>query len=183
MSFLHLFLLFMKFGILCVGGGYMLVPFLNAELVEGYGIMSAETFRNLFSVAQVTPGPIGINAATYVGYTQFGVPGAVAMSVALVLPSLILTTVAVYTLKRYEAHWAVRGFLAGVRPATVGLIAGTLVIFAEMSIFTGPLAWPPPGVNPGALAIAATACVLQFKTRVTLTWLILGSAALGALIC
>ncbi len=197
MSFGWLCLTFMKFGILCIGGGYMLVPFLNNELVAQYGILTAEQFRNLFSVAQVTPGPIGINAATYVGFISYGVAGAVAVSVALVLPSLILTTLATFTLKRYESHWAVRGFLAGVRPATVGLIAGALLIFVGMSVFTGalPLDYPVrrwfdpaavcawPGVNRGALAIAAVAAVLQLRTKLTITWLILAAALLGAFIC
>ncbi len=197
MSLWLLILVFLKFGFLCIGGGYMLVPFLTTELVDTRGVLTAEQFANLFSIAQVTPGPIGINAATYVGYTQQGVAGAILASIALTLPPFVMTVIAVYTLKRYENHTLIRGFLAGARPATVGLIAGALLIFVEMSIAKGhiPLDYPYllltqadakftfPALSWGALAIAVVMYVLQRRTKLSMTWLILLSALLGAFLC
>lgn len=200
MSLTLLFLVFAKCGLLCIGGGYMLVPFLISELVEGHQVLSLEQFTNLCGIAQVTPGPIGINSATYVGYLQQGPLGAVVASIGLVFPSFILINIAVYLLKRYEHSVGIEGFMAGARPATLGLIIGAFFIFADMSIVTGhfpvdyPWRWlqaalagtgPAPvafAFNLGATLIFAGALWLQLRQQVRLTWLIIGSAVAGALL-
>ena len=96
MTLVSIFLVFFKFGLLCFGGGYMLIPLLSAELV-GTGPshpLTPEAFANLVSIAQVTPGPVGINTATYVGYTQRGVLGACLGTVGMVMPALFLVILA-----------------------------------------------------------------------------------------
>ena len=90
MSPAALFLVFAKFGCICFGGGFVLVPLLIAEMVEKRQVISMDVFGNLVSIAQVTLGPIGINAATYIGYLQGGVPGSLLASLGLVFPSLVL---------------------------------------------------------------------------------------------
>ena len=143
MTLLEIYWAFFKFGLLCFGGGYMLVPLLSAELV-GTGPsdpLTPEAFANLVSIAQVTPGPIGINTATYVGFTQQGILGACLGTLGIVTPAVFLVILAVKLLKRYETSIPVQGFLAGMRPASFGLVLSAAVIFAELSVFRTAIPW------------------------------------------
>ena len=140
-SLFGLYWVFFKFGLLCFGGGYMLVPLLTAELVGPGKPLAPGEFANLLSIAQATPGPIGINTATYVGYTQHGVVGAVLATLGMITPAMILVILAIRLLKRWESSLAVQGFLTGMRPASFGLILSAAVIFAELSVFTGEIPW------------------------------------------
>lgn len=192
MSFTVLYLVFVKFGILCFGGGYMLVPLLMNELVGAPPRpLSPEVFRDLLSVAQVTPGPIGINTATYVGFVQQGIIGSAAATAGMITPALLLVILAVKLLRKYEKSIVIQGFLAGMRPASFGLILSAAVIFAELSIFDSPLPWKewfcgmwsPVGINWGALLIGIGTFVLMTKTKIPFLWLIAASAVLGGFIC
>ncbi len=199
MTLVSIFLVFFKFGLLCFGGGYMLIPLLSAELV-GAGPshpLTPEAFANLVSIAQVTPGPVGINTATYVGYTQQGVLGACLGTIGMVTPALFLVILAIKLLKRYETSIPVQGFLTGMRPASFGLVLSAAVIFAELSIFPGKIPWMgfwkmladgagmPEGfgINWGCVVIAAATVPVLMKTRINFLWLLLISALLGTLFC
>ncbi|MBO5763111.1 MAG: chromate transporter [Lentisphaeria bacterium] len=194
MTLAMLYGLFVKYGFLCFGGGYALVPLLTAELVQQQKLMTAEEFGRLLGVAQITPGPIGINTATYVGFTQCGIIGGIAGTLGLVTPALILVILAYYFLKRWEKTVWVRGIFAALRPAAFGMLLTAILVFAEISIFTGPL--PLEFLknricgNPAEwdfsirflpLLIAAASMLLQLKTKLSFLWLIAGAAGLGAL--
>ncbi len=199
MNLLALYLVFFKFGLLCFGGGYMLIPLLSAELVGPAPCpLRPEEFANLVSIAQATPGPIGINTATYVGYTQQGVPGAVVATLGIVTPALLLVILAIKLLKRYEKSLPVQGFLAGMRPASFGLILSAAVIFAELSVFTGEIPWHEYysylsgatakvatgiGFRWPAFVLAAVTVVLMLRTKLSFMYLLLGSAVIGAFLC
>ena len=200
-ALLRLYGMFVRYGLLCFGGGYVLVPLFVHELVEQRGVLSRELFGNLVAIAQMTPGPIGVNTATFVGYTQCGVAGAVVGTLGLLTPAVVLVSCTVASFRRWERHWLVQGLLSGVRPVTIGLIASALVIFAELSLFTGPLPhhhlWPAVcgrepwcavadsaralGVRWPAVAISVGCVVLLERTRTKVLWLIVGSSILGAL--
>ena len=176
---------------LCFGGGYILIPLLQSELVEDRGVLKAQEFADLVSVAQVTPGPIGINTATYVGFTQHGVFGAVLATLGIVTPTLVLVILAAKLLKRYHSSVPIQGFLRGMRPASLGLIFAAALIFSEMSVFRGAIPWLKPqeymaclrGVRMPSLLIAAATLVILMKTKVSFLYLLLVSAALGAFLC
>ncbi|MBP5531053.1 MAG: chromate transporter, partial [Lentisphaeria bacterium] len=152
---------------------------------------AAQEFADLVSVAQVTPGPIGINTATYVGFTQHGVFGAVLATLGIVTPTLVLVLLAAKLLKRYHSSVPIQGFLRGMRPASLGLIFAAALIFAEMSVFRGAIPWLKPaewlaflrGVRIPALLIAAGSLAVLLKTKVSFLYLLLISAALGAFLC
>ena len=199
MTLLQLYMVFFKFGILCFGGGYMLIPLLSAELVgTGPGVpLTPKAFANLVSIAQATPGAIGINTATYVGFTQQGVIGACLGTIGLVTPALFLMLLAIKLLKKYETSIPVQGFLAGMRPASFGLILSAAFIFAELSIFPGPIPWAglwkmltsnaglPPGlgVNWGCVAVTAVTIPILKKTRFSFLALLFLSALFGIFFC
>lgn len=196
MSMLGLYLLFIKYGLLCFGGGYVLVPLLMSDFVAARGIMSAEEFGRLVAVAQMTPGPIGINTATYVGYKLFGITGAAVGTLGLMTPALVLVLLAMAFIKRYEKTLPVAGALAGLRPAAYGLILVAVVVFAELSIFTAKvpveylrslIAGNPAEWNFGVrlipLLLAAATVWFQQKTKISFLWLIAASAVIGAFFC
>ena len=197
MTILQLYLVFAKFGLLCFGGGYMLVPLLTAELVGPGKPLAPTEFSSLVSIAQATPGPIGINTATYVGFTQHGVIGSILATAGIITPALILVILAIKLLKRYEQSLPVQGFLAGMKPASFGLILSAAVIFAELSVFSADIPWH--GIwqwltgatvdfhgfhlRISALLIAAATTVIMLKTRISFMYLLLVSAILGAFLC
>ena len=192
MTLTSLYLTFFKFGLLCFGGGYMLIPLLTSELVgEPPRPLAPQEFADLVSVAQVTPGPIGINTATYVGFTQQGVLGAVLATAGIVTPTLVLVILAAQLLKRYEKSVFIQGFLRGMRPAALGMILAAAVIFAELSVFSVPVPWLAPdkfmaflrGVRIPGLIIAVVTTVILMRTKVSFMYLLLISAVLGAVFC
>ncbi len=197
MTFVVLYFLFVKYGFLSFGGGYMLVPLFIHDLVESYGVISYQEFGNLVAIAQMTPGPIGINTATYIGYLTHGVPGALLATAGLLTPAVILVILAAFSFKKWEHNPIVQGMLGGMRPATLGLIISAILIFADMAIFTHPLPIPklleffgipanvPPPAEPfgicwSALAIAAASCVLLGRFRINVIYIIFGAALFGA---
>lgn len=189
MSMMQLFWVFLKFGLLCFGGGYMLVPLFTADLVGGYRVLSQEDFVNLVSIAQMTPGPIGINCATYVGFLQHGIAGALVATTALVMPAYFLVILAAKLLAKWEKNFFVQGFLAGMRPAAAGMVVIAGLLFAEMSIFRGNLPYHAEGtlegfgIRYGALVIFAIAIYCQHKFKLKAPAVIIGAAVLGMLLC
>ena len=89
-QYIVLFFQFCKFSVLCFGGGYMLIPLLTAEFVDREGVLTMDQFGNLLSVAQVTPGPVGLNTATYVGFVNGGFFGSLAASLGLIAPTIVI---------------------------------------------------------------------------------------------
>lgn len=133
MVYFYLFIIFFKVGVLGFGGGYAILTLIFQD-VQAFGIMSAHEFANLVALSQVTPGPIAINAATYVGYNAAGVPGAVLATVAVSLPSFILCMLVLLFLHKFQTNKVVMGVLAGIRPATVGLMASAFLFMAQTAI-------------------------------------------------
>ena len=155
-------LVFLKYGLLAFGGGFVLVPMYVRDFVGGtapYVQMSHADFSNLMSLTQMTPGPVSINAATFFGYHMAGVPGAILATLCLLLPSFFLLTWALRSLEKWKTSRIVKGILVGARPATVALLASAFWTFAGMSIWEAS----PDGFvfRPLALAVAGFAvCAL-----------------------
>ena len=196
-QYLVLFLQFCKFTVLCFGGGYMLIPLLTEEFVGPDKVLTESAFGNLVSVAQVTPGPVGLNTATYVGYVNGGFFGSLAASLGMVVPTLLIGCSAVAGINRWKDTFLVRGMLKGTRLAAVALIMYAVTIFFGMSIFTQQIPWDAFGalfkferpVLPDGFAISlpgvlicGTVIVLMLKTKLPTTAVLLGSAAAGALL-
>lgn len=198
MNLWTLFWVFVKFGCVSFGGGFVLVPLLITEMVEKRQIISLDAFGNLVSIAQVTPGPVGINSATYIGYIQDGVVGGTLASFGLILPSLILGPILFYAVARWKNSLVISGMLRGVRPVSLALVFFAVFLFMGMSVFTAPIPFEAVGelfrggtftipqnfrLSFSGLAICLVVLLLMWKTRLSTTWLILLSAAAGALIC
>ncbi len=136
MILLKLLFLFFRIGLFSFGGGYAMLPLIYQGASELTG-MTTEEFSRLVALSQVTPGPVAINAATYVGYQCAGVAGAAAATLGVVLPSVLLVFIVSHFLVKFKENLAFQSILAGIRPATVGLLGSAVVFLAQGSIFTG----------------------------------------------
>jgi chromate transporter len=137
--YLQLFYTFFKIGLFGFGGGYAMLSMIQGEVVTRYGWLTASEFTDIVAISQMTPGPIGINAATYVGYTATGsVFGSVVSTFAVVFPSFILMlTISKFFLK-YQHHPVVEAIFSGLRPAVVGLLASAALVLMTKENFGSP---------------------------------------------
>lgn len=176
-------LIFLKYGALAFGGGYVLVPMYIRDFVgAGASLLQLppEEFANLMALTQMTPGPIGINAATFFGYRLGGVAGAAVATAALVLPGSILLSLALASLERFSGSRVVKGVLAGVKPATMALMLSAALSFAGMSLWSiadgGGFS-----IHLDAIALAVFACFATVSRRLGVMQTIFASAAASLL--
>lgn len=123
MVWLQLFWSFFQIGLFSFGGGYASLPLIQGEIVDRLGWLDMAAFSDLVTISQMTPGPIGINAATFVGIQVAGIPGALLATFSYVLPSCVIVSVLARLYTKYKNLWVMQGILAGLRPAVVALIA------------------------------------------------------------
>ena len=168
MSLFVLFLIFPKIAVLTFGGGYAMVPLFEHEIVTRHAFMSAADFANLIGLAQVTPGPIGFNSATYVGMAQGGFSGSFIASLGVMVPSIIISLiVAVFLRKAADAKW-MKLLMKGVRPCVVGIIGAAVIFFAKTAI-----CWQ------GAVIFALVVFIRGEWGRLNPIWSLAASAFLG----
>ena len=142
MIYLQLFYEFFKAGLFAIGGGMATLPFLY-DMSDKMGWFTYADLANMVAISESTPGPIGINMATYVGYTLRGVPGAVTATVGLITPSIIIILIIAKFLQAFKDSPLVDAAFYGLRPASTGLIAA-----AGLSVLA--LVLVNPGVSEGA---------------------------------
>ena len=134
----HLLLLFLEFfktGLFAVGGGLATVPFIR-DMGATYGWITEAEIANIIAIAESTPGPIGVNAATYVGYLVYGIPGAVLATLGLVTPSVIIIVLIAKAIKKYYDSHLVQSLFRALRPAAIGLItaAGFSLLLTALGV-------------------------------------------------
>lgn len=131
MIFLQLFWVFFQIGLFGFGGGYAMLSLIQAEVVNHYRWITESQFTEIVAISQMTPGPIGINSATYIGYTVTGsVWGSALSTFAVMLPSFILVLTISFFFARFRRNKYVEAIFVGVRPATVGLIASAALVLS-----------------------------------------------------
>ena len=147
MIFLWLFLTFLQIGLFGFGGGYAMISLIQTETVVHHHWLSTAEFTNIVAISQMTPGPVGINAATYCGYTAvhnagFSEPmailGAFATTLALMLPSLVLMILIAKILLKYMHTATVEHVFMGLRPAVVGLLLAAALLLMTPENFSSP---------------------------------------------
>ena len=136
MLYLRLFWEFFKTGLFSVGGGMATIPFLSA-MAGKTGWFTQQQLADMIAVGESTPGPIGVNMVTYVGFTTAGIPGAVIATVGLVTPSVIVILIIARILQAFRQNKYVDAAFYGLRPCSVGLIAAAaLLLTAVLLVFT-----------------------------------------------
>lgn len=137
MIYLQLFLSFLQVGLFSIGGGYAAMPLIQAQVVEGHGWLTMSEFTDLITIAEMTPGPIAVNSATFVGIRIAGIPGAVIATVGCITPSLFIVTLLAYVYYRYNKLSALQSVLGALRPAVVALIASAGINILLQVVFNG----------------------------------------------
>lgn len=133
MLYLRLFYEFFKAGLFAIGGGLATLPFLK-KIGETTGWYTQAQLANMIAISESTPGPIGVNMATYVGYESGGVLGSIVATIGLITPSIIVIMIVSSFLKKYQENKYVQAVFYGLRAASVALIAASLVSVVEMSL-------------------------------------------------
>lgn len=163
--YLKIFWTFFKIGLFGFGGGYAMISMIQAEVVSNHGWMTNGEFTDIVAISQSTPGPIGINSATYVGYTSvvnagysslWGALGSLIATFAVVLPSLILMLAISRFFMKYKNHPAVEDTFMGLRPAVVGLLAAAALLLMNAENFSAP------GENPWQFFISVGLFLFAF---------------------
>ena len=131
MIYLELFWTFFVIGMFTIGGGYAMLSLIQNEVVTVHGWISDGTFTDIVAISQMTPGPIGINSATYIGYEVLAnsgasefmcILGSLTATFAVVLPSFIIVLMLCKVYEKWKNHYMFQGIMAGLKPATIGLI-------------------------------------------------------------
>ena len=138
MMYAYLFTIFFKIGLFGFGGGLAMLP-LIFQSVQTFGIMSSQEFSNLVALSQVTPGPMAVNAATYVGFNYAGIPGAMVATLGVCLPAFILMIIVFKFIQRFNDSKGIQGAMTGIRPVTVALIGTAAIFVSETVLVKGPL--------------------------------------------
>ena len=134
MIYLQLFIIFFKVGLFGFGGGYAILSLIYQD-IQVFGTLSADDFSNLVALSQVTPGPIAINAATFVGMKTAGLLGAIVATTAVSMPSFILIMLAIAFINKFKNNRNVQYILQGIKPATVGLMASAFIFMATTALW------------------------------------------------
>ena len=170
-TWLNLYYIFFKIGLFSFGGGYVMLPLIY-QSVELHNLLPLAEFADVVALSQMTPGPIAVNAATYIGYRNAGLIGSVFATLGVISPSMILVFVILKVMKHFENNPLTQAILDGVKPVTVGMIAVASLYFLERSVFRGKLIssdlWEMQlsFVNLPAILIFLFVIILVTKTKI-----------------
>ncbi|MDE6198070.1 MAG: chromate transporter [Muribaculaceae bacterium] len=188
MIYLRLIWSYLKIGFFGFGGGYAMLALIENEIVTP-GWITQQMFTDIVAISQMTPGPIGINSATYIGYVApaasspalasplFGILGSLLCTIVVVLPSFFLVRYAGHYIQRHRDSAALKGIFAGLRPVVIGLIASAALILMNGENF----GHTPPDIAK-SVVLAAVALAITLFTRIHPILLIIAAGIIGWLI-
>ena len=184
MELIELFLAFLQIGALSFGGGYAAIPLISRQAIETYGWMTVEDFSDLVTIAEMTPGPIAINAATFIGMRVSGIPGALIATLGVILPSCIIVSLLAYLYYRFRKLTLIQGMLKSLRPAVVSMIlaAGLTILIPTFFGNVTSLGNLLENTNYRAVLLFSAALLLlrKFRFNPIVVMLITGGAELAA---
>lgn len=137
MIYIQLFLSFLQVGLFSIGGGYAAMPLIRSQVVETHTWLTMSEFTDLITIAEMTPGPIAVNSATFVGIRIAGIPGAVIATLGCILPSCFICSLLAFVYFRYKEVTVLKSILGSLRPAVVALIAGAGLSILELVLWGG----------------------------------------------
>lgn len=186
MIYLKLIWSYLKIGLFGFGGGYAMLSLIQREIVTP-GWITEKMFTDIVAISQMTPGPIGINSATYIGYSAphmagytnplWGILGSVVCTLTVVLPSFMLVAWTSHYIRRNRESVVIRGIFAGLRPVVIGLIASAALLLMNSDNFGDTR----PQVLVSVIIAVAALCVVLF-TKIHPIWVIVASGVAGFLI-
>ena len=165
MIYLQLFWSFLQIGALSFGGGYAAMPLIQAQIVTQHGWLTMREFTDLVTIAEMTPGPIAVNSATFVGTRIAGIPGALAATAGCILPACVLVMLIAKLYLKYRNIAVLQSVLASLRPAVVAMIASAGVLILVSAFWSGSVALAE--TNWLMVGIFACSFVLLRKTKLS----------------
>lgn len=172
MIFIQLFKTFFTIGLFSFGGGYAMLPLIQNEVVSKHNWITNSQFANIVAVSQITPGPIAINSATYIGYTATNsVWGSACATFGVCLPSLIVVVLLYLFLQRFKESFFVKNAFKGLKIGVVGLILGAALILMTPENFIDYKSW----------ILCLVSFIACYRFNVSPITLIFGAAAFGVL--
>lgn len=183
MLLLKLFFAFIQVGLFSVGGGYAAIPLIQEQIVNIYGMMTLEEFSDLITVAEMTPGPISINSATFVGMRIAGIPGVLICTIGCIIPSFCICLTLAHFYYKYRSVSGVQIVLGSLRPAVVALIASAGASILMLGLFQAELKEVVLGnIRYVELGIFVIALWILRKYKASAISIILGSGIVGTII-
>jgi chromate transporter len=189
MVFFDLFAAFFKIGLFSFGGGYAMIPLIQSE-VSRYGWLKASEFANIIAISEMTPGPIAVNSATYIGFTAAGILGSIVATLGVALPSLIVVLIIAKFFFGFQKHPLNESVFYVLRPVIAALIITAAVFVAETAIINIKLTIdsvaklffnPLQTINFKSVTILMISVLAIVKLKIHPVLVIMGSGVLGVI--
>lgn len=179
MIYLQLFLSFLQVGLFSIGGGYATMPLIQNQVVELHPWLTLQEFTDLITISQMTPGPIAVNSATFVGIRIAGIPGAIVATLGCITPALILVSLLAFVYNKYKDISVLQNVLSCLRPVVVSLILGAGLSILALVLFNGqtPDVQVMDWIGTGSFVVAFV-LLRKFKWNPILTMCLCGAAEL-----
>ncbi|MCR4779016.1 MAG: chromate transporter [Lachnospiraceae bacterium] len=183
MIYLKLFLSFLQIGLFSIGGGYAAMPLIKEQVVDINPWLTSMQFADIMAIAEMTPGPIAINCATFVGIRVGGILGAIVATFGCILPSCFIVITLAHFYYKYRDLKSVKGVLSGLRPAVIAMIASAglgiflLAVFGEKTVSAGNL-----HVDIRALLIFASGLFVLRKFKINPIYVMLSAGVCGMIL-
>lgn len=190
MIYLHLFLAFMKIGLFGFGGGLAIIQLIY-DSIQQFAKITPDLFAEIVAIAQVTPGPVAINTATFVGFMSAGVLGAAVATTGVAVPSFVIISMVSRVMEKFKNSRIIKGALSGIRPAAVGLIASAFLTVSKPVVFNDAhlgsnfhelTSMLPQSVDVVSIALAAVTMVLLIFSKKDPIKILVVMAIVGAVL-
>ncbi|MDL2238326.1 chromate transporter [Christensenellaceae bacterium OttesenSCG-928-K19] len=180
MVYLNLFWSFFQIGLFSFGGGFAAMPLIQNQVVDIHGWLTPAEFADLITISEMTPGPIAINSATFVGTQIAGFGGALVSTLGCILPSCIIVSLLAWVYKKYREIVVIKGVLAGLRPTVVALILAAGLSLLVMSFWgQDNFIWDIASIDFIAVILFVSGLFVLRKFKLTPIFVMLGSGIIG----
>ncbi len=173
MIYLQLFLSFLQIGAFSFGGGYAAMPLIQSQIVTHHKWLSMTEFTDLITISQMTPGPIAVNSATFVGIKIAGIPGAMVATAGCILPSCIMITLIAKFYLKYRKMTVLQGVLNSLRPAVVAMVAAAGISILQSAFWGGNSSINLANTRWSLILIFGICIVLLQKFRMNPIWVMI----------
>lgn len=182
-NYFELFWSFFQIGLFSVGGGYAAVPLIQAQVVDGHQWLTMTQFADIMAIAEMTPGPIAVNSATFVGIQTGGLPGAVVATAGCIFPSCVIVMALAWTYYHFRGMAMIQGILTGLRPAVIAMIASAGISLIILS-FYGQRTMPDDlgDIHGISVLIFSLGLVILRKWKVNPVYVMAGSGVVSILL-
>ena len=183
MIFLDLFFAFLQIGLFSIGGGYAALPLIEGQVVDKFKWLTMEQFADITVISEMTPGPIAVNAATFVGIQVAGIPGALVATLGVITPALIIVTTLAFLYCKFSSLLGVKTTINKIKPAVVAMILSAAIGLVFLSFFgSRDIPTQINAINYVGIVIFVISFLILRIWKVNPIWIIFGSGALALIL-